>query len=128
MEEKETKPFMEQKLQNYLVDKTNALLKASMACPEAKKAAKAFLKALGTPEEKEVTLAYFQELSEDVTSIEDLYAFATSPYAEKEFGKEGAKAFLAHVEEIKANGAKVCDCPACKAASAILEKREEYGH
>jgi len=119
---------MEQELQNYLVDKTNALLKASMTCPEAKKAAKAFLKALGTPKEKEVTLAYFQELSEDVTSMDDLYAFAHSAYAEKEFGKEGAKAFQAHVEEIKAKGAKTCDCPACSAASAILAKRDEFGH
>jgi hypothetical protein len=117
---------MEQQVKNYLVTQTNHLLKASSACPEAKAAAKAFLKALGTPKEKEVTLAYFQELAEDVTSIDDLYAFAYSPYAEKEFGKEGVKAFRAHVDEIKAKGVKYCDCPACAAAQAILAKRDQF--
>lgn len=117
---------MEQQLKNCLVTQTNHLLKASSTCPEAKAAAKAFLKALGTPKEKEVTLAYFNELAEDVTGIDDLYAFANSAYAEKEFGKEGAKAFRVHVEEIKAKGVKYCDCPACTAAQAILAKRDQF--
>ena len=42
----------------------------------------------------------------------------------KVFG-DAAKGVLAHAEEIKAAGAKYCDCPACAACEAILAKKEE---
>jgi len=32
---------------------------------------------------------------------------------------------LAHAKEIKAKGAKYCDCPACTACAAILAKKAE---
>ena len=38
-------------------------------------------------------------------------------------GAEQAKQVAAHAAEIKAAGAKYCDCPACAAAEAILEKK-----
>ena len=41
------------------------------------------------------------------------------------FGAEGAAGLLAHAQELKAAGAKYCDCPACAAAAAILEKKDE---
>ena len=41
------------------------------------------------------------------------------------FGAELAKNILAHAEEIKAAGAEYCDCPACAACKAILEKKAE---
>lgn len=116
---------MSKETQAYLVKETQLLLDAPMSCPEAKAEAKAWLAALGTAKEKEETKRYFKELKEDITSIDDLVAFASSPYAEKEFGVEGAKAFLAHAKEIKAKGAKHCDCPACSAAAAILAKKDE---
>ena len=34
-----------------------------------------------------------------------------------------AKNVLAHAQDIKAKGAKYCDCPACKAAADILAKK-----
>ena len=36
-----------------------------------------------------------------------------------------AKNVLAHAEEIKKNGAKFCDCPACTACAAIIAKKAE---
>ena len=41
------------------------------------------------------------------------------------FGADGAKKILAHAEEIKAAGAKYCDCPACAACEALLNKKSE---
>ena len=40
------------------------------------------------------------------------------------FGAEAAPGVAAHGREIKAAGAKYCDCPACAAAAAILEKKD----
>ena len=34
------------------------------------------------------------------------------------------KEVAAHAKAIKADGARYCDCPACAAAEAILEKKE----
>ena len=41
------------------------------------------------------------------------------------FGEEKAKDVAAHAKEIKAAGAKYCDCPACAAVEAILDKKDE---
>jgi hypothetical protein len=116
---------MNKDVEDYLKQKTADLLAAPMTCPEAKKAAKAWLAALGGKNEKAMTKAYFKELAEDVTSIEDLVSFAASPYAKKEFGEEGSKKFLAHAQAIQKAGATHCDCPACTAASAILAREKE---
>ena len=37
-------------------------------------------------------------------------------------GEEAAAGMLAHAEEIKAAGAKYCDCAACTAAHELLAK------
>ena len=38
--------------------------------------------------------------------------------------KASAKNMLKHAEEIKAKGAKYCDCPACSRAENILKEEE----
>jgi hypothetical protein len=116
---------MEKEVEEFIKAKTNDLLAAPMSCPEAKAAAKKWLAALGTKKEDKATAAYFKELKEDITSIDDLCGFAASPYAEEEFGKEGAAKFLAHAKAIKAAGAQFCDCPACSAAQAILSREKD---
>ena len=40
-------------------------------------------------------------------------------------GAEAAKGVAEHGKAIKAAGAKYCDCPACAAVEAILEKKDE---
>ena len=47
-----------------------------------------------------------------------------SGYHTEVFGAESAKDVAAHAREIKAAGAVYCDCPACAAAEAILEKKD----
>ena len=116
---------MEKEVLEFIKAKTNDLLAAPMTCPEARAAAKSWLAALGGKDEKKATKAYFKELKEDVTTIDQLCDFAASSYAEEEFGKEGAAKFLAHAKAIKAVGAKSCDCPACTAAAAILSREKD---
>lgn len=42
----------------------------------------------------------------------------------KVFG-DNARGVAEHGRELKAAGKKYCDCPACAAVEAILEKKEE---
>ena len=52
--------------------------------------------------------------------------FAESEMGAKVFGgAEAAKGVAEHGKAIKAAGAKYCDCPACAAVEAILEKKDE---
>ena len=73
----------------------------------------------------EETKKYFAELEADIMPIDNLIAFAGSNDGIKLFGSETAKSILNHGKEIKKAGAKYCDCPACAAVAAILEKKEE---
>lgn len=109
----------------YVEEQIKALLQVPFACPEAKKAGEAWLKAENGPHEKEASIALIQELKEDIEPIENLLAFAKSPIAAKEFGEQKAKAFLAHAEELQKQGATHCDCPACHAASCIVAQEKE---
>ena len=65
------------------------------------------------------------ELEADIVTIDGLIAFAGSEMGAQVFGAEKAKEVLAHAKEIKEAGAKYCDCPACAACQAILEKKDE---
>ena len=116
---------MEKKLEAFVIQKTNDLIKAPSACQEAVAEAKAFLKALRSASEKAEAKRYIKELEEDITPIDGLVAFAKSDFAIKEFGVEGQKQFLAHALKLKADGALYCDCPACTAAKAILDRKNE---
>lgn len=104
-----------------LIKETKDLIKAPMTFPELKTKGEAFLKALGTAKEAEATAAFTKELEEDITQIDDLVAFASSEEAIEEFGSEGAAKFLAHAKDLKLKGATHCDCPACTAASHVLD-------
>lgn len=116
---------MKKEVLNYVINETNALINAGSCCKEAKEAAEKWLKAVGTPDEAAETERYIKELEEDIEGIDDLIAFASSPLAVRIFGEEKAKEFLAHAKELKKNGAKYCDCPACAACANILSKKSE---
>ena len=102
---------MKKEVLNYVINETNALINAGPCCKEAKEAAEKWLKAVGTPDEAAETERYLKELEEDI--------------AVRIFGEEKAKGFLAHAKELKKNGAKYCDCPACTACANILSKKSE---
>lgn len=113
---------MEQRWLEEVIAKTNELIKAPTCSPEAKEAAQSWLKAVEEGREEEETKQYIAELEEDLIPIDGLIAFAESEEGRKVFGEEKAPQVAEHGREIKAKGAKYCDCPACAAAEAILKK------
>ena len=104
---------------------TQDLLQAPSACKEVKEAAQNYLDAAGTEKEADAATAYVKELEADIMPIDGLIAFAGSEAGVGVFGAELAKNILAHAKEIKAAGAEYCDCPACAACKAILDKKAE---
>ena len=116
---------MKQETLNFVKEQTAALIAAASCSAEAKAAAEKWLAAVGTAAETEATKAYVAELEADIMPIDGLIAFAGSEAGVGVFGAELAKNILAHAEEIKAAGAEYCDCPACAACKAILDKKAE---
>lgn len=115
---------MDKEVLSYVVEKTNELINAPTCSSETKEAAKKWLDSVGTENEAAETKNYVAELEEDIMPIDNLIAFAKSDAGALVFGADNAKNVAAHAEDIKAAGAKYCDCPACAAVEAILEKKE----
>lgn len=115
---------MDKKVLDFVVEKTHDLMKAPSCSREAKEAAQAWLDAVGTAKEADQTKKYIAELEGDIMPIDMLIAFANSDKGAAVFGADVAKKVAAHAAEIKAAGAKFCDCPACTAAAAILDKKD----
>ena len=59
-----------------------------------------------------------------IVTVDGLIAFAESEAGAKVFGANAGNV-AEHAKEIKAAGAKYCDCPACAAVEAILSKKDE---
>ena len=116
---------MEKALLDFVTAKTKNLLAAPSAFPEVKAAANAWLAAIGTDKEAEATAKYIAELEADIMPIDGLIAFGQTELALQIFGAEGVKGLQAHAQELKASGAKYCDCPACAACKAILDRKAE---
>lgn len=110
---------------NYVTGKTEDLIAAPSCSAEAKEAARRWLDAVGTDRESEETKKYIEELEEDIMPIDNLIAFAGSDAGVQYFGAEAAGNIVSHAEEIKAGGGQYCDCPACLAVAAILEKKDD---
>lgn len=113
--------MMEKTLLDFVTEKTHALIAAPTCCAELKAVAQDWLK---DPSE-EMTKKYVAEVEADIMPVDNLLAFAESEMGAKVFGAEAAKGVAAHAREIKAAGARYCDCPACVACAAILEKKAE---
>jgi len=107
-----------------MIDKVKALAKTYSCCPELQAAVAAYISAVGTADEKVAAQNLIAEIEEDITPIDNLVAFAHSDVAVEKFGAEGAKNFAAHADELKASGAKYCDCPACKLGLEILADKD----
>ena len=116
---------MKQEILNFVVEKTKELLSAPTCSSETKAAAQAWLDSVGTPGEAEETKKYVSELEADIMPIDNLIAFASSEKGAQYFGAEAAGNIAAHAKEVKAAGGKYCDCPACQAVAAILEKKSQ---
>lgn len=116
---------MEKHILNGIVEKTHKLMEAPTCSKEAKEAAERWLKAVGTADEKEETKAYIEELEADIMPIDQLIGFAGSEQGKAYFGADTAAGIVTHAEEIKAAGARYCDCPACVIVEEILAQKED---
>ena len=117
---------MKQDVKEYVIQKLNEMTSIPYCCEEAKAAAADWMNALGTEKEAEQTEKLLTELEEDLLPIDSLIAFADSETGIEVFGgKENAQKEISRTQERKAAGAKYCDCPACEAALAVLDKRAE---
>ena len=115
---------MDKEVLGYVVEKTKELIAAATCSSETREAAQAWLDAVGTEGEAAETKKYIEELEADIMPIDNLIGFAESDAGSQVFGA-AAPNVAAHAKEIKAAGAKFCDCPACAAVEAILEKKEQ---
>lgn len=122
---KERQTDMEKNLQEFVTEEVKKLVSAPSCCAEAIEAGNKWLEAAGTQNEDEMNKKLVKELEEDIMPIDGLIAFASSELGAQIFGPEKAEEVAKHGEEIKAQGAKYCDCPACRAAEAILSKKDE---
>lgn len=115
---------MDQKVLDYVVEKTKEMMNASSCSSETKAAAKAWLDAVGTDAQAAETKKYIAELEADIMPVDQLISFAESAAGAQVFGPDLAKDVAAHGKEIKAAGASYCDCEACAAAAEILAEKE----
>ena len=104
-----------------LIALTKEMIAAPSCCAPLKVKAQAWIDA---PDDKVTAKEFITELEGDITDIDSLVTFANSPVPAKIFGEEGAKKFAAHAAELKASGAKYCDCAACTPGLKILENKE----
>ena len=107
-----------------LIEKVKAMAAAPSCCAKLKAVSATYLDALGTAQEKSAAQSLIAEIEKDITPIDGLVAFAHSEHAKEIFGAEGQKNFAAHADELKASGAKYCDCLACAPAVEILDNKE----
>ena len=116
---------MDQKAREYFTEKVTDLINAPSCCAEAKAAGQAWLEAAETDKEADASAALLERVKADITPIDGLIGFVGSDAGAEVFGADTAKAMLAHAQEIKAAGAEYCDCPACVACAAILDRQDE---
>lgn len=117
---------MKQDVKEYVIQKLDEMASIPYCCEEAKTAAADWKATLGTEGEAKQTEKLLAELEEDLLTIDELIAFAGSEAGVEVFGgEERAKKEISRAQERKAAGAKYCDCPACAAALAVLEKKYE---
>ena len=109
-----------------LLEKLKAMMAAPSCCAKLKAATQTYLDAVGTANEQTAAKNLLAEIEEDITPIDGLVAFAHSAHAVEIFGADGAKKFAAHADELKASGAKYCDCAACSPAVEILENKAAF--
>ena len=116
---------MKREVLDELVKRTQELIDAPTCSQETKEAAQRWLDAVGTDAENAETKAFISELEADIMPIDSLIGFAESEKGSAYFGADTAASIAAHAREIRAAGARYCDCPACAACEAILKHTEE---
>ena len=105
---------------NEMIRTVKDMIAAPSCCQELKDAGQKWLDAAGTAGENAAWDALCREAREDICTIDDALAFFESEAGPRILGAEKCKALAAHAREIKSQGAKWCDYPACAACVKIL--------
>ena len=111
---------MEKALLDFMTGKTRELIATPTCCAELKAVAEEWLAA----PDADVTRRYVAEMEADIVTAEGLLAFAGSEAGAKVFGAK-APEVAAHAQGLVDSGAPWCDCPACAACAAMLEKKDQ---
>ena len=102
-----------------------ALLDAPSSNPTVKEFAQSWINAEGKPEQEELTKQLVSVAEQNIALIDETIRFAGSKLAVQILGEEGAANLLQHAKDIKAKGAKFCDCPGCIVAKKIIDLKAE---
>lgn len=106
------------------IERTKMLL-SNWCCDELKEAAQNWLDSIGTDKQKEAGEKYVAELQDSIVTVDGMLAFLPTEEAKAKFGEKTANKFYEHAKQLKAQGVVNCDCPACTAALAVLELKDE---
>ena len=113
---------MDKELFDYTAQKVEELLAAPSSSKVTLEAAQAWKDAVASGADVDAaTATLLDAIDQHHTTIDELIAFASGA-AKDLMGEEVAAGMLAHAQEIKAQGAKYCDCAACTAAHKLLAK------
>lgn len=113
---------MDKELFDYTAQKVEELLAAPSSSQTTRAAAQGWKNAIAAGEDADAaTKKLLDAIDEHHTTIDELIAFASGA-AKDVMGEEVAAGMLAHAQEIKAQGAKYCDCAACTATHELLAK------
>ena len=102
-----------------------ALLDAPKSTPTVKEFAQSWFDAEDTPKQEELTKQLVSVAEQNIALIDETIGFAGSELATQILGTESAANLLQHAKDIKAEGAKFCDCDACVAAKNIIDLKAE---
>lgn len=105
-----------------LIELTKQMIAAPSCYSGLKQVGQDWIDAVGTADEKAAAQKLVAEVEADITDIDHLVEFAHSDHAKEIFGA-GQEGFIKHAEDLKASGAKFCDCAACKPALEILKNK-----
>lgn len=106
------------------IERTKVLL-SNWCCDELKEAAQSWLDSIGTDKQKEAGEKYVAELQDSIVTVDGMLAFLPTKEAKAKFGEETANEVYEHAKQLKTQGIANCDCPACTAALAVLEVKDE---
>ena len=114
----------QKKIRDDLKAKAEQLISLPGCCAELRDAARNWLDTYGSTDANQAAAkAFIKELEEDILPVDDCISFFRTDKAKELFGDKTGQ-MLAHMEQIKSEGAVHCDCPACSLASEILEKKD----
>ena len=113
---------MDKELFDYTAAKVEELLAAPSSSKTTRDAAQGWKDAVAAGKDvDEATKALLDAIDAHHTTVDELIAFASGA-AKELMGEDVAAGMLAHGQQIKAAGAKYCDCAACTATHELLAK------